>query len=188
MNQACRSGGNQYYCLPESSSCWPLTKKCLLTSKNIKRCLPVVAVVSIEDVADNHAGFAHSSISNKHAAHFLLQSDCFIKSLTGLFHLSSCSYSIIQTVWKSVHERSITVKDVFSSQEPVSPNKGRRTPRFERTKAPNRMSDADCFLLMQIYIVTPTNTAEVSWFDLKKYSRMIPRQFRLKNINVLKCR
>lgn len=60
-----------------------------LTSKNIKSSLPVLAVVSIEDVADNHAGLSHRSITNQHAAQLFPRPVWFFMSLRGLCHLSS---------------------------------------------------------------------------------------------------
>jgi len=59
----------------------------LLTSENIKSCLAVITVVSIEDVTDNHACLPHSSITNQHAAQLIPQSDGFIMSLTSHFSL-----------------------------------------------------------------------------------------------------
>lgn len=148
----------------------------LLTGKNIKCCLPVLAVVSIEDVADDHAGLPHSSITNQHAAQLFPQPVWFIMSLTGLCHLSSYHCSIIPAVWKSTREWGFTVNDVLSPRGPLVPKKkeagGHLDLKEQRRPIRGEIHrHFDWFPLMQIYMVTPTQQdrplVKASWFDLR---------------------
>lgn len=107
--------------------------------------MPVLAVVSVEDVADNHAGLPYSTITNQHAAQFVPQSVWFVMSLTGL-----CHFFLVLLLHhpssQNIHgEVKFYCKRCLLPQGPVSPNKGRGTPRFERTKASNQMSDPQHF-------------------------------------------
>lgn len=68
----------------EEPSEWKLLS---LTGKDIKRCLFIITVVSVEDVADDHAGLAYSTVAHEHAAQFLPQPDGLVRSQTGLCHL-----------------------------------------------------------------------------------------------------
>lgn len=58
-----------------------------LTGKDIKCCLFVIAGVSVEDVADHHAGLAYSAVAHQHAAQFLPQPGGLVRPQTGLCHL-----------------------------------------------------------------------------------------------------
>lgn len=71
------------------SSIWELLGGALsLTGEDVERRLSVVAVVAVEDVADDHAGLPHSSISHQHAAQLFPQSASLFTSLAGLCHLN----------------------------------------------------------------------------------------------------
>lgn len=59
-----------------------------LTSEDVKSCLCVITVVAIKDVADDHAGLPHSSISHQHAAQLFPQSASSVTSLNSLCHLN----------------------------------------------------------------------------------------------------
>lgn len=57
-----------------------------LTSEDVESRLSVIAVVAIKDVADDHAGLPHSSISHQHAAQLFPHSAGPVPSLKGLCH------------------------------------------------------------------------------------------------------
>lgn len=66
-----------------------------LTGKDIKCCLLVITVVSVEDVADDHAGLAYSAVAHQHAAQFLPQPGSLVRSQAGLGHLQNSFFLLL---------------------------------------------------------------------------------------------
>lgn len=127
VDQTWKSSQNKFVCSVKQSVTIKKEEPAL-TGENIESCLSVLAVVSIEDVADDHAGLPHGSITDQHAAHLLPQPVCFVMSLTGLCHLFFFFFS--QIITPSLRQQlqspcsssrssssSITVKDVLSHRE-----------------------------------------------------------------------